>query len=153
MIHKEICTYEVCKLAKEKGFPQKASRWRKSTSPGRNYYNHKGELNGDCLEIIKCICRKEEVPIGLQTIAAPTQSLLQRWLREEKGIIIDVVLDWEYNVSIDIGKIRYQYRIGSIDRMTIEGGIKTKGLVFDKRFTTYELALEDALKYALEILV
>ena len=22
MIHEEICTYEVCKLAKEKGFPQ-----------------------------------------------------------------------------------------------------------------------------------
>lgn len=153
MIHEKICTFEVAKLAKEKGFPQEVSRWCDFTSPSRNYYNHKGELNGDCLEIIKCICRKEEVPIELQTIDAPTQSLLQRWLREEKGIVIDVVLDWEYNISIDIEKIRYQYRIGSIDEMTIEGGIKTKGIVFDKRFTTYEHALEDALKYALENLV
>lgn len=150
MIHEEICTYEVCKLAKKKGFPQEVSRWRDFTSPSRNYYNHKGELNGDCLEIIKCICRKEEVPIELQTIAAPTQSLLQRWLREEKGVVIDVVLDWQYNIEAE--EIRYQYRIGSKRRMTIEGR-QTRGIVRDRYFATYELALEDVLKYALENLV
>ena len=119
MIHEEICTYEVCKLAKEKGF---------DVPTAKNYRHENGT-----------------------TCNAPTQSLLQRWLREEKGIIIDVVLDWSYN--IDFEEIRYQYRIGSIDRMTIEGGNKTKGLVFDKRFPTYELALEDALAYSLKNLV
>ena len=136
MIHEEICTYEVAKLAKEKGF-----NWI-----CLHYFRTK---NKDLFRVFPC----EDWSNIEDRINAPTQSLLQRWLREEKGIVIDVVLDWEYNVSIDIEKILYQYRIGSIDEMTIEGGIKTKGLVFDKRFTTYELALSDALKYALENLV
>ena len=133
MIHEEICTYEVCKLAKEKGFPlQKVIK-----QDGRAFFYELPQSHPDWA--------------NCDAWYLPTQSLLQRWLREEKGIIIDVVLDWSYN--IDFEEIRYQYRIGSIDRMTIEGGNKTKGLVFDKRFPTYELALEDALKYALEKLV
>lgn len=146
MIHEEICTYEVCKLAKEKGFPQEVSRWCDFTSPSRNYYNHKGELNGDCLEIIKYICRKEEVPIELQTIAAPTQSLLQRWLREEKGVTIcvDIFDDgWFFDISTfykqDTGiyEIDMPYKSSNVSPV----------------YDTYELALEDALKYALENLV
>lgn len=141
MIHEDIVTYEVAKLAKEKGFPQEVSRWRDFTSPSRNYYNHKGELNGDCLEIIKCICRKEEVPIELQTIAAPTQSLLQRWLREEKKIEVYVRHFEETN--------KYPHHFG-----TIITGDKGEALeIVGKMFDTYELALEDALKYALENLV
>ena len=140
MIHDEICTYEVCKLAKEKGFPQEVSRWRNSTSPSRNYYNHKGELNGDCLEIIKCICRKEEVPIELQTIAAPTQSLLQRWLREEKkcNIVVRMYEDKGYYWFVQNSKGQLQ---------------ESYFTYADEMFNTYELALEDALKYALEKLV
>ena len=102
------------------------------------------------MNFAKCCEKKEEIPKELELVAAPTQSLLQRWLREEKGIIIDVVLDWLYN--LDFEEIRYQYRIGSKDRMH-DGSIDTKGIVFDKYFSTYELALEDALKYALENLV
>lgn len=138
MIHEEIVTFEVAKLAKEKGFPQKASRWRKSTSPCRNYYNHKGELNGDCLEIIKCICRKEEVPIELQTIVAPTQSLLQRWLREEKGLILIIRFDpseqmYDWGVFLETQPIEFTSS--------------------EEYFEKYELALEDAIKFALENLV
>lgn len=141
MIHEEICTYEVAKLAKEKGFPQEVSRWRDSTSPSRNYYNHKGELNGDCLEIIKCICRKEEVPIELQTIAAPTQSLLQRWLREERGYYVYPFFDNESR--------RWTWVCRELT-----GDMWIQLLDFEERyFDTYELALEDALKYALENLI
>lgn len=141
MIYDEICTYEVAKLAKEKGFPQEVSRWRDSTSPSRNYYNHKGELNGDCLEIIKCICRKEEVPIELQTIAAPTQSLLQRWLREERGYYVYPFFDNESR--------RWTWVCRELT-----GDMWIQLLDFEERyFDTYELALEDALKYALENLI
>lgn len=147
MIHDEIVTYEVAKLAKEKGFPQEVSRWRDFTSPSRNYYNHKGELNGDCLEIIKCICRKEEVPIELQTIAAPTQSLLQRWLREEKDvqIIITPSLDelgaWRWGHYGWVVYIYNEYQPIYYSRFNRDN------------FCTYEKSLEDALKYALENLV
>ena len=71
-------------------------------------------------------------------------------MREEKRVVIDVVLDWQYNIEVE--EIRYQYRIGSNRRMTI-GGVQTRGIVCDRYFATYELALEDALNYALENLV
>lgn len=69
--------------------------------------------------------------------SAPTQNLLQRWLREEKGIIV----------------IPY-YR--SVLRMWSATYELTRPYTFEdlrKCFKTYELALEDALKYALENLV
>ena len=141
MIHDEIVTYEVAKLAKEKGFPQEVSRWRDFTSPSRNYYNHKGELNGDCLEIIKCICRKEEVPIELQTIAAPTQSLLQRWLREERGIIVEVFVDDDSNMPLT-------YNIHKYKDWNWECVCQHHGNYY--AVNDWELCLEDALKYALE---
>lgn len=138
MIHEEICTYEVCKLAKEKGFNEYEAcnhiyeddeQWHTLTT----YTNAKGiDWSKDKFAV------------------APSQSLLQRWLREEKGVVIDVVLDWQYNIEAE--EIRYQYRIGSKHRMTI-GGIKTRGISCDRYFATYELALEDALKYTLENLV
>lgn len=145
-MHDEIATYEVCKLAKEKGFPQDVDRWVDAlhSATNSNYYNHKGELNGDCLEIIKCICRKEEVPIELQTIAASTQSLLQRWLRDEKNIHIEIVAtacgyfwiaDKTNGTAITDSDV--------LNRGTNDGGC----------FNTYELALEDALAYSLKNLV
>ena len=143
MIHEEICTYEVCKLAKEKGFPQ---------DPDKNdhclMYCWDGLRNIHPLAMW-IVWEMEEYDHD-NLYAAPTQSLLQRWLREEKGIVIDVVLDWQYNIEVE--EIRYQHRIGSNRRMTI-GGVQTRGIVCDRYFATYELALEDALKYALENLV
>ena len=105
MIHEEICTYEVCKLAKEKGFPLYTD-WS------------------------KC-----------DTWDFPTQSLLQRWLREEKNVHIEIVAtacgymwiaDKTNGTAISDSDI--------LDRGTNDGGC----------FDTFELALEDALKYTLE---
>lgn len=144
MIHEEIVTFEVAKLAKEKGFPQGVSRWRDFTSPSRNYYNHKGELNGDCLEMIKYICRKEEVPIELQTIAAPTQSLLQRWLREEKGITVEVFVDDDSNMPLT-------YNIHQYKDCNLQCVCQHHGNYY--AVNDWELCIEDALKYALEKLV
>jgi hypothetical protein len=127
MIHEEICTYEVCKLAKEKGFREKCIE---------HYYDDTKDLyrssNPQCYNF------------GGNTSDAPTQSLLQRWLREEKGIHIEIIATasgyyWCVNktngTSITDSDI--------LNRGTNEGGC----------FDTYELALEDALKYALENLI
>ena len=145
MIHDEICTYEVCKLAKDKGFPQGFDY--PNFKSKLDYYNHKGELNGNVGDILKLRIKHKPVPKEMKPIIAPTQSLLQRWLREEKGVVIDVVLDWQYNIEAE--EIRYQYRIGSKRRMTI-GGVQTRGIVCDRYYDTYELALEDALAYSLK---
>ena len=73
MIHDEICTYEVCKLAKEKGFPQHI---------GDDAYIVENEYDDEYE--VGCHYPIPFIPDYLPTITAPTQSLLQRWLREEK---------------------------------------------------------------------
>ena len=124
MIHEEICTYEVCKLAKEKGF----------NVPTDFCYEQSG-----CL--VRC-----------GSIAAPTQSLLQRWLREEKGIIVEVIAYptcsnnkkncYWWSIKQNSDGICYQYEECSD---TFYG--------FSFAFDTYELALEDAELYVLKNLL
>lgn len=121
----EIVTYEVAKLAKDKGFPQHIGD---DAYIVENEYDDKYEVG--------CHYPIQFTPDYLPTITAPTQSLLQRWLREEKGIHIGIGTDggndWCYiTVVITTGHTEYNTNI----------------------FPTYELALEDALKYALEKLV
>ena len=125
MIHEEICTYEVCKLAKEKGFNVQTFDWYDYAG---NY--HKGFIPH---ELQECPRYKEYY--------APTQSLLQRWLREEKKVEVYVRHFEETN--------KYPHHFGSI--ITNDKGdiLEIGGKMFD----TYEHALEDALKYALENLV
>ena len=75
----------------------------------------------------------------------PTQSLLQRWLREEKKYAISVF--W------DMLSKAYRYEIvKTIGVLEIEVGEKYN-YSNPKGFDTYELALEDALKYTLKNLV
>ena len=131
MIHDEICTYEVCKLAKEKGFPQHITDEAYIVDNyGEDDYNI-----GDRLPI-------PLVPDYMDDIAAPTQSLLQRWLREEKGLCISVEA---YPTLAINGKICFAWVIKSgSDGHFMESNDSLQ------TFSTYELALEDALKYALE---
>lgn len=130
MIHEEICTYEVCKLAKEKGFPQHITEEAYIVENyGEDEYNI-----GDRLPI-------PLVPDYMDDVAAPTQSLLQRWLREEKKVEAYVRHFEETN--------KYPHHFGVI--ITDDKGQTLE--IGGKLFDTYELALEDALKYALENLI
>lgn len=130
MIHEEIVTYEVAKLAKEKGFPQHIGN---DAYIVENVYEDEYEV-GCCYPI-------QFIPDYLPTITAPTQALLQKWLREEKDIHIEIVAtacgyfwiaDKTNGTAITDSDI--------LDRGTNEGGC----------WDEYELALEDGLKYALE---
>lgn len=129
MIHEEICTYEVAKLAKEKGFDVQTFGWYDYTG---NY--HKGFIPH---ELHECPRYKEYY--------APTQSLLQRWLREEKKYAISAFWDM-------LSKAYYYEIVKTIGVLEIQVGEKYN-YSNPKGFNTYELALEDALKYALENLV
>ena len=141
MITEEICTCEVAKLAKDKGFPQDVDRWVADlhSATNSNYYNHKGELNGDCIEIIKCKIQKEEIPKEFELVAAPTQSLMQRWLREEKKVHIEI-----YPVFPSPNDVKY-------GRWIVADAI-TKSIPIEY-FDTYEQALEDAELYCLKNLL
>lgn len=127
MIHEEICTYEVCKLAKEKGFREKCIE---------HYYDDTKDLyrssNPQCYNF------------GGNTSDAPTQSLLQRWLREEKGIFVEVLVDDDSNTPLT-------YNIHQYKDWNWECVCHHHGNYYAAN--DWELCLEDALKYALENLV
>jgi hypothetical protein len=128
MIHEEICTYEVCKLAKEKGFNVECEAFY--YNDGFLQYSKFENWNG-------CY---------LNRFSAPTQSLLQRWLREEKGVTIcvDIFDDgWFFDISTFYKR----------DTGIYEVDIPYKSSNVSPVYDTYELALENALKYALENLV
>ena len=112
-------TYEVAKLAKERGFNEKVDMFYPLD-------DNKSEATGHC-DGPACFNKYPSV------IAAPTQSLLQRWLREEKHIEV-IVIGQEY-----IGGPYY-------GEAYTERGLENRNCDPHK---TYELALEDGLKYAL----
>jgi hypothetical protein len=130
MIHEEICTYEVAKLAKEKGFDV----------PTHYAYNENCQK---AMYMELCLNRNTK---DSRSISAPTQSLLQLWLREEKGITIcvDIFDDgWFFDISTFYKQ----------DTGIYEVDIPYKSSNVSPVYDTYELALEDALKYVLKNLV
>lgn len=122
MIHEEICTYEVAKLAKEKGFDV----------PTHYAYNENCQK---AMYMELCLNRNTK---DSRSISAPTQSLLQRWLREERNIDIAIVPLYTGGYSYIV------YNIHCRDNRVVNT---------NAGYATYELALEDALKYALKKLV
>ena len=130
MIHEEICTYEVCKLAKEKGFPLR----KVIKQDGRAFFyelpqSHPDWANCDAWYI-------------------PTQSLLQRWLREEKGIHINIDRDLDFNEK------DYIYEWQASHKKDLGDGCYRIITASDMEFyPTYEETLNAALKYALENLI
>lgn len=71
----------------------------------------------------------------------PTQSLLQRWLRKEKGYYVYPFFDNESKRWTWVCRER-------------TGDMWIQLLDFEERYSdTYELALEDALKFVLEKLI
>ena len=84
-------------------------------------------------------------------VLAPIQSLLQRWLREEKKMYVcpSIISDYEDDFHPDI--VYWSFII--VNTESGDSIYREYERIDDKRFATYELALEDALKYALENLV
>lgn len=133
-LQEEVVTYEVAKLASEAGFK----------SFTRSYY-----MIGDKEPFF--VGEANNWNVHYDKYSAPTKSLLQKWLRKEKGIYIEVYIDWED--SIEYNMIRYSWKVATAYRAIsndIVGYDKNESEVY---FDTYELALEDALKYTLENLV
>lgn len=127
MIHEEICTYEVCKLAKEKGFPQDVFGTCEMKS---SCYLEDGRFYKD-----GCIYPIENA------YTAPTQSLLQRWLRENHGA--DVWVDTAATMDPKNQRCYYWHIAYDSDGSCI--------YILDSMLScpTYEKALEEGLKEAI----
>lgn len=119
-------TFETAKLAKEKGFPQEPNR-RKVP-----YYNYKGEFNGDVTDFLRKYLREEDTS-DVESVSAPTQSLLAKWLREEHNIHLIAYK----NINIDGYDWCY---------------ITTDGITNINSYKTYEEAYEIGLQEALKLI-
>lgn len=131
--------FETAKLAKGKGFHQEPNK-RKVP-----YYNYKGEFKGDVTDYIRKYLRGEDTS-NVESVSAPTQSLLAKWLREEHNIHINVFCDYDrkdetYNtywncniILLNWGDDREQY-------------VTSKIRNFNNKFEeAYEIGLQEALK-------
>ena len=89
-MQEQLVSFETAKLAEEKGFVDIIGTFR-----GKSYYTHKGELNGNVIDSIKEYSELRKSGMSavdvnknnkFNPISAPTQSLLQKWLREKHNI-------------------------------------------------------------------
>lgn len=135
MIQDQICTYEVAKLAKEKGFnvPTITVKVEKIKGTEKEIWDEE-----ECRYITQWETR---------SLRIPTQSLLQRWLQEEKNLYISIIAHAKLKRVYYEWEVRYISALGNMNKSSSVMSIETY------RYNTYELALEDALKYALENLV
>lgn len=133
MIHEENCTYEVATLAKKKGFnvPTRTVKVEKIEGTEKEVWNEE-----ECRYITQWETR---------SVRIPTQSLLQRWLREEKGVCISVEA---YPTYATKNNILYSWAI----KYRSSGHSMECQQSFDT-FSTYEKALEEALEFTLKELV
>lgn len=125
-MQEQLISFETAKLAKEKGFNETFSY-----GIGVAYYNKDGILGGTCL-------------YGDHTLKASTQSLLQKWLREEYKI--NIFINCEMNCSPMESKwFKYNYLIylgrEPINEKWYNGTFKYED--------TLEQGLQEALKFIL----
>lgn len=129
-----VVSLETAKLAYEKGFRDTIRKFK-----GKSYYNSNGELNGDCLlELKEFIENKKNNTDNSEykSISAPTQSLLQKWLRDTYNVHISIIM-------ADTLTSMYVYHISSTGN----------GIRPDSEFyNTYEEALEFGLLEALNLI-
>jgi len=123
--------FKTAKLAKEKGFDGLIN-----TIKGMMYYNYEGILNGDSLMAIK---HRKSTDDKYDNIVAPTQSLLQQWIRRKHNI----------HVNVDCNASGWFYQLFKCNGTTLyENGKALEGL----DFKTFELALEAGLQKALTLI-
>ena len=127
MITEQYVSFETAKLAKEKGFNE----------PCRHYYlNGAKEVNNETIMIY-------DLPYPYNStdknyFAAPTQSLLARWLREKHKLFIEVTVD-----SIRL------IREGDSKIVNLKNADYTNN---KEEFRSYEEAMEAGLQDALKLL-
>ena len=120
-------TFKTAKLAKEKGFPQEPNRLKIP------YYNYKGEFKGDVTDFLRKYLKKEDTS-DVESVSAPTQSLIAKLLREKHNIIVLVLYD---------GKTFYY----QIQRKEWEDCIIQFDLTLNQTYEeAYEIGLQEALK-------
>lgn len=127
----ELIKFDTAMLAQTKGFDEYCSAWY--TEPDKLEYSEMDDIKNS----------EDENSHFLPS--APTQSLLQRWLRETHKIRIFV----ENKTAGDFGFIIYTL---NPDKTKIAGIPWIRNSYFTLHFNTYEEALEKGLLNALKLI-
>ena len=130
----KLIGFETAKLAKEKGFD-----WM-------SYFYEDGCFFDEWL-----VYEDSQIDI-IRVVLRPTQSLLQRWLREVHFTFINIAIYKEYEDC----KTTYDYAITDLnnpyDINDNEIFEEDYGNTEDRLFKTYEDALEKAIQQALKLI-
>lgn len=128
--------FEVAKLAKEKGFDEDTYE---CYSKDKYLIDCSSDEHVSFKYDLKC--RAPE-----NCYSAPTQSLLQRWLREEHGLIISIVPTFTYALTTNVG---YYAHIEKVNKETNSLNYLYLDIYFS---ATYEESLERGLLEALKLI-
>lgn len=131
-MEEQLISFETAKSAKEKGFYY--TRYIDLGLLGNivEYYDKDGRLNGDTNFCTEC-CVPEEDYEGY--IAVSTQSFLQKWIRETRGV----------NIQIYNNASGYLFAMAECEGGTDLGWSEYSGPNSSGVWDTYEEALEFAL--------
>lgn len=126
-MEEQLISFETAKLAKEKGFKVKCNL----------YYSKSGAIKQRAIKEVR--------------IEAPTQSFLQKWLREEHKLEIcvfkAVTRSEEYYITM-----LSDFNSGYMDFKYIEEGVFIVDQKYFTDFPSYEEALEKGLYEALKLI-
>jgi len=134
-MEEELVTFEIAKLAKEKGFNLKTEKFYIKNGEIHNYesYDYYKNKRIDFKDYFDDWNKNNRGDEPDKRFSAPTQCLLQKWLREKHNTHIDI---W-YNVLTE--KYRIEFISGSEP-------------LEDRELKTYEEALEEGLYKALKLI-
>ena len=131
----EIISFRTAKSAKEKGFDIKTqSYYKEETQKLHNHIRRNGYHKGKYYELSNS---NMKVSGSFYRYSAPTQSLLQKWLREK------------YNIDIEVRTSVFQdkyYVLLLKDKLPVAKNKK-------EYYGTYEEALEEALQMGLDLII
>lgn len=130
--HEYYVSLEVAKLAKEAGF-----NWKVKTQYLRGEFKERDDY------------RNYNNPdwFGLLSYSAPTQAVLQRWLREVKGISVEVchVIVWVEGHDSSLAN-KWTYNVCYLNS-------NESDILSSDEFDTFEAAFEEGLQKCLTLLI
>jgi hypothetical protein len=128
----DVILFETAKLARDKGF--------KVPCDGRYFWEHKWQLS--LKGAVKCSNDSDIKDRSKVSYCAPTQSLIQKWLRDEFKIYVTIS-------SLEDGEaILFDYAIKQKSPIFGFSNIR----VNSDEFKTYEEALETGIEKALNLI-
>ena len=139
---KDYCDYETCVALKELGYNQYTSLRSYAGKGGVRLWDFDGEPNYKEGELI-ALSDMYGIPSDGNEVAAPSLYEAQKWLREEKGIIVRVIPIYEERKLIK--GMSYTHEVI----------YWTDGYVTDEcieEYTSYEEALSEGVKASVKIL-